>query len=340
MKQDKVLGALLAAAIGDAMGAPLDSLPVYLIKQNCGGGDFVRDYVAPPQGALAPELKKGMVAGSFSSAFASAEAFIKHGGISGEAVAEGLLEWKNGRYKFYFDCCADPATRYCLQRMEGTAASEDQDKFTGFQKTINSGAAARAWVAGLFHPGDPDGAVRDAIAMGLPTHDNVIALSGACAVAVGTACAMMEKADTGRIVEAGLYGARTGYRKALEVAGDAAGASVEKRIRLAVQIGLRCANDFERCVNEMTDLVGTGSPANEAVPAAFGFLVSAGGEVMETLYRSINAGNASSVVATMAGAMAGAFRGCAGLPPQHLEALSAINGMDLAQAARAISALI
>ena len=43
MKQDKVLGALLAAAIGDAMGAPLDSLPVYLIKQNCWGGDFVRD---------------------------------------------------------------------------------------------------------------------------------------------------------------------------------------------------------------------------------------------------------------------------------------------------------
>ena len=126
----------------------------------------------------------------------------------------------------------------------------------------------------------------------------------------------------------------------LEVAGDAAGASVEKRIRLAVRIGLSCANDLERCVNEMTDLVGTGSPANEAVPAAFGFLVSAGGDVMETIYRSVNAGNASSAVATMAGAMAGALRGCAGLPPRHLEYLSDVNGMDLAGTARAVSALI
>ncbi|MBC5581377.1 ADP-ribosylglycohydrolase family protein [Anaerofilum sp. BX8] len=340
MKQDKVLGALLAAAIGDAMGAPLDSLPVYLIKRLCGGGEFVRDYTAPPEGALAPELKKGMVSGSFSSAFAAVEAFVRHGGISDQAVTESLLEWKNGRYKFYFDCCADPTTRYCIQKLEGSAPAEDQDKFTGFQKTLNSGAAARAWVAGLLHPGDPDRAVRDALVMGLPTHDNVIALSGACAVAAGTACAMMERSDTGRIVEAGLYGAQTGYRKALEVAGDAAGASVEKRIRLAVRIGLSCANDLERCVNEMTDLVGTGSPANEAVPAAFGFLVSAGGDVMETIYRSVNAGNASSAVATMAGAMAGALRGCAGLPPRHLEYLSDVNGMDLAGTARAVSALI
>ena len=37
MKQDKVLGALLAAAIGDAMGAPLDSLPVYLISGSAEG---------------------------------------------------------------------------------------------------------------------------------------------------------------------------------------------------------------------------------------------------------------------------------------------------------------
>ena len=36
MMYDKVLGSMVAAAIGDAMGTPLESRPIYLIKQDLG----------------------------------------------------------------------------------------------------------------------------------------------------------------------------------------------------------------------------------------------------------------------------------------------------------------
>ena len=338
MKQDKILGALVAAAAGDAMGAPVDTRPIDLIRKECG--EWVKDYLAPLPGAPAPELTAGMVTDKFSLAFVSASVFAQDGAITTDGVKKALLEWKNGCYKKYYELCADPTTKFCIETMEGVASSTGAEKFTGFQKTINGTAAARAWVAGLFHPGDLDAAVGDAIRMGLPTHDNVIALSGAAAVAAATARAMVAGADTGSLVDAGLYGARTGYQRACEVAGEAPGASVEKRIELAVRLGLRHSGDAEACMRAMTDLVGTGRNANESIPAAFGLLVSAGGDVMETIYRAVNAGNACSMVATSAGAMAGALRGFSAMPGDHLDRLGQVNKMDFAALAQKIAGVV
>lgn len=340
MKQDKILGAFVGAAIGDAMGTPLESRPVYLIKETCGNGDFVRDYIDMPAGSFAPDMKKGMVSDDFSLAFATAKAAVKHGGISTAAVEESLLDWKNGALKEYAAHYMGATTGSAIRRLEGAENPDSGDKFTGFQKTMSNGAAMKAWVPGVLNAGDVDGAVADALLMGQVTHNNVIALGGACAVAAGTACAMLPGADVAAIVEAGLYGARVGQQKALEVAGDAPGASVEKRIRLAVKIGLQTSHDFAACVNDMTDLVGTGLFTNEAVPAAFGFLVSAGGDVMETIFRAINAGNDCDTVATMAGAMAGAFKGHSAIPAHHLPYLSEVNHMDIAGMAEAVAAMV
>lgn len=340
MMQDKILGALAAAAVGDAMGAPLNTRPIYLIRKDCADGGFVRGFVDPPAGAPAPGLARGMVTDSFSLAYVFCERFAAAGGVTTQAVRQALLDWRAGPFKFYYESCADPSTREAVEKLADQLPDARQDKFTGFQRTINSSAAARAWVAGLFCPGDPEGAVKAAIQAGLPTHDNVIALSGACAVAAGVACALQPHADTAKVLEAGLYGAQAGYKRAEELATDAAGASVEKRIRLAAQIGLRYSGDFEGCIQEMTDLVGTGTPANESVPAAFGFLVSAGGDVMETVWRSVNAGNACSMVGTMAGAMAGALKGAGGIPPALLQQLQAANPIDLDQLAAAVAAAV
>lgn len=342
MMYDKVLGAMVGAAIGDAMGTPLESRPIYLIKEDLGNGGFVYDYIDMPADSYAPQMKKGYVSDDFSMAFASLEAFVKHGKITRDAAIEGVMNWKyKDPYKRYSSAYMGPTTRYAIAKLEGTDDPEDyMNTMECHQRTITNGAAMKSWVAGLLNPGNLDKAVDDSIVMCLPTHDNVIALSAAAAVAAGVSKAMTHNATTDQVVEAGLYGAREGYKRALKVAHDAAGASVEKRLELAVEIGLKYSGDFEACITEMTDIVGTGLFASEACPAAFGFFVSTGGDVMQTIYRSINAGNDCDTVATMAGALAGALKGYHTIPEHHLPYLSQTNEMDIEKMAKDVYQMI
>lgn len=342
MMYDKILGAMVGAAIGDAMGTPLESRPIYLIKEDLGNGGFVYDYIDMPKDSYAPHMKKGYVSDDFSVAFASLNAFVKHGKITRDAAVEGLLDWKYKEpYVRYSSSYMGPTTRYAIDKLEGKEVPNDVlATMECHQRTITNGAAMKSWVAGLFNPGDIDKAIDDSIIMCLPSHDNAIALAAAAAVAAGVARAMTKNATTDQVVEAGLYGAHEGYLRALKVAHDAAAANVEKRIELAVQIGLKYSNDFEGCITEMTDIVGTGLFANEAAPAAFGFFVSTGGDVMQTIYRSINAGNDCDTVATMAGALAGALKGYHTIPEHHLPYLSQTNDMDIEKVARQVSQLL
>ena len=55
----RILGCLVSAAIGDAMGCPLETRPVYLIKKDFGHGDFVYDYMTPLDDSIAKE-KEGI----------------------------------------------------------------------------------------------------------------------------------------------------------------------------------------------------------------------------------------------------------------------------------------
>src|SRR2546430_14503344 len=59
----------------------------------------------------------------------------------------------------------------------------------------SNGAAMRIAPAGLAHPGDLEGAVRDAVTMCLPTHATPLAISGASAVAAGIAPALTARPD-------------------------------------------------------------------------------------------------------------------------------------------------
>ena len=173
-----------------------------------------------------------------------------------------------------------------------------------------------------------------------PAHDNVIALSGAASIAAATAVAMTNNTTLVDIIDAGIYGAKKGYEKAMYVARKAAGASIEERIKLAVKIGIKYSNDFEKCITEMTDLIGTGINANESVPAVFGFLAASGGDVMKAIYLAINAGNDSDTTGIMVGAIAGAFKGIGNIPEKHLPLLSSVHDMDIERVAKDISEMI
>lgn len=335
-KQSKILGALLAAAIGDAMGAPTETRPVKLVKEYFGG--FVYDYMVPPDDSLAHGLPRGFVTDDFSLSYVSARHFINAGGkITRQAAIDALLEWSD--MDQYFIPYSGPTTKKMVLGLKGEEMDHSRDYLLCENNTGTNGGGMKAWVAGLFNGGNVDKAIDDAIVMCLPTHQNTVALSGACAVAAATAQAMVKGATVDQVIEAGCYGAREGLRKAYLVGRPGCGASIEKRIRLAVSIGLKYAHDFEACITEMTDIIGTGLQAVEAIPAAFGYLAACGGDVMKAIYLSVNSGNDSDTTAIMAGAIAGALYGCEGIEDHHMPFLNEVNDMDIGALAQDLDAV-
>ena len=52
-KYDRIKGAYLGCAIGDAMGAPTETRPTALIKKDVGNGRYVKKFVTPRPDTLA-----------------------------------------------------------------------------------------------------------------------------------------------------------------------------------------------------------------------------------------------------------------------------------------------
>lgn len=338
-KYDRIYGCLLAAAIGDAMGSPTETRPVPLVKEHIGKGDFVYDYAQQLPNNIGYDLHRAAVTDDFSCAYLAAKYFLKDGGrVSEQAAIDALIDWKNGEdTHIFFDRYGGPTTRRSIARLEGHPVPDKGESFVCDNLKATNGAGMKAWIIGLFHPGDVDRTIDDAIVMCLPTHQNVIALSGGCAVAAAVAKAMVKECTVQDVIEAGVYGAREGYRRGLIVGRPSAGASIEKRIGLAVELGIKYANDFEKCIVEMTDLIGTGLNANESVPSAFGYFAAGAGDVMKTVYLAVNSGNDSDTTAIMAASMAGAYAGGIGIDSYHLKTLSAANRfMDIPWMAKRI----
>jgi len=340
-RYDKILGAILGAAVGNAMGAPLETRPPYLIKKELGGGEFVTDYVPMPYDAPQQDLPLGTVSYDFAVSYLSLAGFVKAGGVTTQAAHDALLELKDNEKYAVYACRVDAATTVGIDRILGVEHGwTPYDDLPVDNRYLTGSAAAKAWVCGLFNPGNVDKAIDDAFTMCLTVHDNVIALSGAAAAAAAVAAAMADGATLADVIEAGIAGAHKGYEKALGVARHSAGASIEERIKLAVELGVQYSGDFEACVTEMGDIIGTGINANEAVPAVFGFLAASGGDVMKAIHLAINAGNDSDTTGIMVGAIAGALKGAGSIPEKHLPLLSSVNDMDIEGVAKQLSELI
>jgi len=192
--------------------------------------------------------------------------------------------------------------------------------------------------AGLAHPGDLDGAVRDAVTMCLPTHATQLAISGACAVAAGIARALTPDADVYAVVRAAFWGAQRGEEIGRREGRVVAGPSVIRRMEIAVTLASR-GRDLIETIQEIHAHVGSGLHIAEAVPAAVGIFVAAGGDPLEAIVGGVNIGDDTDTVAIIAGSMAGALRGFRAVPKDLYEQLERANTLHLAEVARGLTAI-
>ena len=206
-------------------------------------------------------------------------------------------------------------------------------------KSNTNGAAMKIGPYALFSIGDIDKTIDNVFVSCMVSHNNSLALAGACAIAAAVCEAMNSHTSVQHIVEAGIYGANEGNKKAFKIARPCPGASLDKLIRLSVSLGLTHRGDFETAMREISGLIGTGLPTVQSVPAVFGFITAMDAHPVKSIAMGVNGGADTDTVATMIGAIVGAYNGADSFPAHFLPTIDQVNRYDLTALAKGIDSL-
>lgn len=331
---NRILGGLIGAGAGDAMGAATEARTTEQILEYFG--HEVTDFEIPPADTFGAGNAAGQLTDDFSSAYFVAKHIVENRGeVTEKAVQEALIEWSE--HPEFFDRFAGPTTRLAIRRYKGEKIETPKGVRLASRQATN-GAAMKISPIGLLNAGNVDQAVRDAVTVTMVTHDNYLAISGGCAVAAAVSRAVMSDADVYNVLQAGLYGAKEGERIGREVGRDVAGPSVVRRMEMAIDIGLGRGTKKEKMV-EIGHRIGAGLHISEAVPCAFGFFAANEGDAMGSITGAVNVGYDTDTIATMTGAMAGALKGAESFPEHFLPTLEQVNHLEIEKLARDLTRL-
>ena len=323
---DRIKGSLYLAGIGDALGAQTEQWSIDEIAQRHGG--LVVSFGEPPPDTFAGANhgRRAEVTDDASQMYYLARALVRGGGaLDYDGWVRCLLDWADTSPKATF---MGPSTAAVVQALRTGAdlsrvgaIGDSLRKMTTMGNT--NGAAMRVAPCGLVHPGDLAAACEQAFVTCLPSHDTDVAVAAACAIAAGTAQAAAG-AGLDAVLEACMQGAAMGQRLGAERVRRVAGPQIGARLEMALAIAREAKNDQD-FLRAMEARVGNSVLAAESVPAAIGVLAYAKGDPLRTIALCASIGNDTDSMAAMAGAIAGAMHGTAGLPASLREEFSAVN---------------
>lgn len=340
---DKILGCLIGAAAADAMGAATEVRTQQQIKDTFGG--WVTTFLKPPIDTFGRCNEAGMCTDDFLQAKYIMDALLSNGRlVSDITMKEAFQRWLD--YPFYANFTG-PTTRAAMKAifnderisLQGELEGEKQSVhiINGGNAAATNGSAMKIWPAAMLHPADIDRAIQCALDITRFTHNNVLSMSGATAMAAAISEALSTSACRDSIIAAGIYGADKGLVLAKEQgAADIAGPSVGRRIELAVTIGKR-HQCWETVIVEINDIIGSGLHVSEAVPAAFGLFTCSANNPVSAMISAVNIGNDTDTIATMVGAISGAFHGATAWPSDYLSTLNRMNNFSLETLAASIT---
>ncbi|WP_164998230.1 ADP-ribosylglycohydrolase family protein [Neobittarella massiliensis] len=304
-RKDKILGALLGAAIGDAMGAVTETKTTQAIVQRHGG--FVTSLVDPVCDCFAHNNRRGMVTDDFSLVYLIGLAYIKEQGrVDQKTFEQVLIDWS--MLDQYFLDHSGPNTKVEILRLKGEIPVDKYAHLKTRNHLITNGTAMKAAPMGFMNPGDYDRAITETIAMCMPTHPTDVAISAAAAVSCAVSEAMTESTSKDKIIQAALYGVKESCRRVRDTAYQVSGAKMDRRIEMAVELGLRYCHDTERLLWELASLVGTSLVCTESVAALFGLFIAAK-NAFDMVVLGVNAGGDTDSMASIGGAIYGAYEG-------------------------------
>ncbi|MEO8828394.1 ADP-ribosylglycohydrolase family protein [Lapillicoccus sp.] len=340
--QDKAVGSLMGAAVGDAIGGATEGRSAEEILHRYGGYvDGVVDYFMPDWRTAKP-----------MSPYHKGE-----GHVTDDTLMTNLLVSvyaKNRRHLTAFDMADDlvplmmtqvtwipeleketvPLLRVFLAEkwlVTRLHYGHVDPREAGVGNVVNCGAAMYMAPVGIANAADPDGAYAEAVEIA-GAHQSSYGREAAAVFAAAVAAAMAPDATVDSVVAAALRLARDGTRSAVEACVSAArpGQDWRKAIPL-MRNAVRPFDSVGETYREPDQDSRRPSRLRsiEEVPVALGLLVVTGGDVRKTVLAATNYGRDSDSIATMGGAVAGALGGEASVPVEWVETVGTNSRLDL-----------
>ena len=304
--EDKILGSILGITIGDAMGMPTSMMTPTEIEDTYG---YVTDFVKPIKGH---DIHDGLEIGASTDdtmlAMQVVDELIEHNGIiTPKGIAKKLVTWAK-EYDMINIPVIGPSTRSSL---EGLMAGKPIEQ-TGI-KGVTNGAAMKIAPIGLVNYDNLPLLEENVYFACLPSHNTSIAISGAMAIAYAVASAMRNE-SINQIIQMGIKGARIGKKKGVKIDGLDIAIKIKKAIDICQQ-----APSKKAAMKAIYEQIGTSMQTTDSVPAAFGIFYLAKGNVKEAITIAANIGDDCDTIASMAGAIAGAYSGTYLFPKHWIE---------------------
>jgi len=307
-------GCLVGAAVGDALGAPLEFLTKPQILERYGR---VTDFVPVSPGHPNAGLLPGQFTDDTKLLVAMAEALIPgQDGLIGfnEAVfVSRLVAWyKSGDLR-----CAGKATKAaCKALLKGRSPGE-----SGVPNSLGGGAAVRAAPLGLLYSlGNDYGPIlmKECQGSTIITHKDARAVGATAAIA--GAVAILKGAIQPLSAKMFLRSVSTFSAGAEGLAAEGLGESREypdtfgaKLDRVRELLGL----STERGLHAL----GNGGSVMECVPAAIFAFVNSPRDFEHSLFTAVNSGGDADTLGALVGALSGAYNGIDAIPERLMAQL-------------------
>ncbi len=318
----RVLGALYGVAMGDAFGMPCEMWSRSRIKETYGYIDKL--YPGNPENEISAGLREGEVTDDTEFTLIISRMLIEHNdGIDPQNFIDKIRQWASSDKKS--KNVLGPSTKRAIQEIEDGRPIE----YAGRMGESN-GASMRILPVGVVSDyRNLPALVENVRDICLPTHNTSKAIGGACAVAAAVSYAIRcgENLDDmiDIAIEAALLGSEQGF--------DVCGPSVAKRIRFAVEIAKTAETD-ETFMQSVYDMVGTGLPTVQTVPAALAIAVYAKCDPNACVRLAVNTGGDTDTIGAISCGIAGAYAGIERFDRDVLDTVIAVNELDMESIAK------
>ncbi|MFG2140600.1 ADP-ribosylglycohydrolase family protein [Streptomyces sp. NPDC048650] len=348
--ENRAAGTLVGAAVGDALGGPVEGWTPEQIVARHGGrvegivGPFHEDWrTARP---IAPYHKgDGHVTDDTLMTHALVRVYEKvRDHLDAYDIADHLVPDLIGTPRWIpeLEDEALPLQRIFLAEKWIVARlhyGHVDPREAGVGNIVNCGAAMYMAPVGVVNAGHPDRAYAEALDIA-GAHQSSYGREAAGVFAASVAAAFVPGATVTSVIDHALRLAKDGTRAAIEAACEAVAPHSGYEAALAP---LRAAvTPFDTVGPDYRNpSLGARRPSRlhaiEELPVALGMLLACGGDFRGAVLGSVNYGRDCDSIATMSGALAGALHGTAAVPAEWSAEVARASRLDLHAPAAALA---